>query len=556
MKRLIVFIILLNTLSVNAAPSISKIDYGSYASLDAQKGELTLTKGTEVLRISILDWSPLTNELTPSGVKLTYPEYVCNIYDSDEAIEWDIILFSPLKINEFSFKVGSSLKWFYQSPLTEEYAKENCVVWTETYIQTKSGEYVYRPENVTYSYAVYGSNRDNQYGIGKLTHVYRPKVYDSSGNWTWGELDYFDGVLTVKVNQEWLKKARYPVTIDPSFGKTSIGGTTKSFYGDATHQPLVACNFTSPADCDITTIWIYSRMGAGTINYSPSGVVWDDNAGNPNNNLNYTPQYSVSKDWGWNELNFSTPVNVSNGVTYWIGVCSGHTEGKNFDVRYDAGSSKIKNHDYDNYPPGATFGAITETVNNAVMSIYANYTVPGGASLAVHVSDYGGDDLSGVGVTVWNSLGVYINKLNTNSTGYADFGGVAADNYTIQAYLEGYETLMLNYSVTTSYILELTLRTFEEALAFNMELLIFTALGSICLYIGYTVPSFTNKVGAYFMSCVFWVASMYQWIVSNPNSYGLILAFFAPFLWGFTQGMHSLAALIDTSMAGKRDPFE
>jgi len=106
------------------------------------------------------------------------------------------------------------------------------------------------------------------------------------------------------------------------------------------------------------------------------------------------------------------------------------------------------------------------------------------------------------------------------------------------------------YEVTVDQLITMSLHSIEEGIMFNIELLIFVALGCACLYVGYTTGELGNKIGAYFMSLIFWVSSMYQWIVSNPSSYGLILAFFAPFLWGFAQGMHALGAYVD-QMGGK-----
>jgi len=86
------------------------------------------------------------------------------------------------------------------------------------------------PLNVEGSYAVYHvSKKNNQYMTGKAFHIYRPIAEDAQGNKAWCALN-IDGYLdpknlTITVPQQFLDEAVYPVSIDPDFGYTTIGGS-------------------------------------------------------------------------------------------------------------------------------------------------------------------------------------------------------------------------------------------------------------------------------------------------------------------------------------------
>lgn len=92
------------------------------------------------------------------------------------------------------------------------------------------------PDDVIGSYAIYhkekGDNCPNcgtsNYGAGKIAHIYRPKAIDDAGNETWAVLNYAGGLLTVEVPQAFLDSATYPVTVDPTLGFTTIGGSNSN----------------------------------------------------------------------------------------------------------------------------------------------------------------------------------------------------------------------------------------------------------------------------------------------------------------------------------------
>lgn len=137
--------------------------------------------------------------------------------------EFEITLKEKPLTNKTEFNIETAgLDFFYQPELTQEEKDQD----------------VSRSDNVVGSYAVYTSeNKINnvggkEYKSGKVGHIYRPKINDSAGNWTWGNLtvDKNAGKLTVEIPQEFLDNAVYPVThaAGLTFGYTTQGSSQTS----------------------------------------------------------------------------------------------------------------------------------------------------------------------------------------------------------------------------------------------------------------------------------------------------------------------------------------
>lgn len=138
--------------------------------------------------------------------------------DEHGAFEFDVVLDGPPSSNRLDFTLNfKDADFYYQGELTAEEIKEGCR----------------RPENVVGSYAVYASTAKTnyvggkEYRTGKLGHIYRPRVRDAKGAEVWGVLaiDAAAGVLSITIPQAFLDSAVYPVTVDPTFGYTTQGGT-------------------------------------------------------------------------------------------------------------------------------------------------------------------------------------------------------------------------------------------------------------------------------------------------------------------------------------------
>jgi len=178
----------------------------------------------------------------------------------DGGLEIELFLKSSPPTNVFAFPLTDweDLGFWYQAPLTDK----------------EKAEGHSRPENVEGSFAVYHKTKRHHkvgatnYATGKAFHIYRPKVIDALGVETWGELSYADGVLSVTVPQAFLDAATYPVLIDPTFGYTTIGGTTYSSSSSAfTEGTLTEAG-------DLTLISFYSQGIGGAVN--TKGLLYTD----------------------------------------------------------------------------------------------------------------------------------------------------------------------------------------------------------------------------------------------------------------------------------------
>lgn len=187
--------------------------------------------------------------------------------------EFEIILKEKPATNQIVFDIqAQGLRFSYQPPLTQEEIDAGAI----------------RPDNVVGSYAVYHTTkRDNEYETGKAFHIYRPLAVDALGDKIWCELDinkYINPTsLTVTIPQKFLDEATYPVSIDPDFGYTTIGGSEVNIAdGGGGQQYRRGSTWTMPAgggmanyirarvrgngdDCDVKA-WINQKDsgGAGT----------------------------------------------------------------------------------------------------------------------------------------------------------------------------------------------------------------------------------------------------------------------------------------------------
>lgn len=194
-------------------------------------GECSLNVGYARLAAEAADRQEIRAHVKPGRVRAEDKEHVL-----------DIILKRKPPRNTWTFPLRSKgLRFAYQPSLTEEEVKAGCI----------------RPPEVVGSYAVYHkTKKHNQYETGKFCHIYRPEAVDAMGNRTWCILHIDKNRLTVTVPQEFLDEAAYPVTVDPDFGETGIGGS----WG------VIAETFGPPSEYRRGSAWTMPAPG-GTANY-------------------------------------------------------------------------------------------------------------------------------------------------------------------------------------------------------------------------------------------------------------------------------------------------
>lgn len=133
-------------------------------------------------------------------------------YEIEGGHEFEVILNEKPLTNVIDFTIRTKgIRFLYQGEIRDER--------------------VHQPENAIGSYAIYAENvrktyeKGKIYGIGKIGHIFRPKIIDSNGEEVWGELNLDDnkGILSIVIPQEFLDSATYPVTVDPTIGYGTAG---------------------------------------------------------------------------------------------------------------------------------------------------------------------------------------------------------------------------------------------------------------------------------------------------------------------------------------------
>jgi len=319
------------------------------------------------------------------GEKISYIKpkkdlFFYNLKRSEElkegGYEFEVVLKEKPSTNKLQFTIRTKgLKFYYQPPLDEE-EKNNPEVdhCTPTDCYDKDGNVIiHRPENVVGSYAVYHESKAGDYSkmgkknyrAGKAFHIYRPKITDANGNWTWGKLniDEKKGILTIEIDQNFLDKAVYPVKIDPTFGYTTIGGSTYSEVYEIDGSKFLG------ASGNGTSITVYEDSPF------PFKFALYDTSGNLISN-GYTSEGSPSTYPGWFTLSFVTAP-VLSAQDYVICWWQKYTVSYG-SVYYDTGDT---NQGYyvsaDNSLDYTAYDPVSWNNNNKKYSIYCTYTAAG-----------------------------------------------------------------------------------------------------------------------------------------------------------------------------------
>lgn len=167
--------------------------------------------------------------------------------------EFEIVLKEKPVSNQIVLDIqAQGLRFSYQPPLTQEEIDRGDI----------------RPDNVVGSYAVYhATKKNNRYMTGKAFHIYRPIVEDALGNKSWCSLHIDEYInpknLTITVPQQFLDEAVYPVTIDPTFGYTTIGVSTMSISDMSFQSQRVGPAWAMPVGEGGSANYIRAHVGGG-----------------------------------------------------------------------------------------------------------------------------------------------------------------------------------------------------------------------------------------------------------------------------------------------------
>lgn len=288
--------------------------------------------------------------------------------DEDGGLEIEVVLKEKPVSNIIEFSIETKgLEFFYQPELEDSEVEELAQREGITLLEAKRK---CRPENVVGSYAVYYKDvpgnvvGGKEYKVGKLCHIYRPKVTDAEGNSIWGELniDEASKLLQVTVDDKWLDKAVYPVVVDPTFGYTTAGASYENFASNY----FRGSSFTAASDGTIDSV---SRYVEAFYTYTKNIVVLTSNLNIVTNGI--SPQIRTPNVYGyfWRDISYTLKPTVSSGVSYVLGEINDSYS--NF--KYDTGSAGQGYADNTNSrtSPSNPTDATTTTQK---FSIYATYT--------------------------------------------------------------------------------------------------------------------------------------------------------------------------------------
>lgn len=182
-----------------------------------------------------------------------------SIYKRDDGnLEWEIVLASKPDTNVFEWDIETSgYEWLYQP----------------TVLEVPLAEGQYRPDSVEGSYAAYHASKANNvtrtvngkrvhenYKTGKAFHLYRPRIITDDNKTIWGVLhvDTVESKMTITVPQKFLNDAKYPVTVDPTFGYSEDGGSVGAVNYSYCHREFAELLSTSTTDYQITEYHFYA----------------------------------------------------------------------------------------------------------------------------------------------------------------------------------------------------------------------------------------------------------------------------------------------------------
>ncbi len=350
-------------------PQLKSLHWGNECNLSVRLLDDDPTKGSVELSDGKVIWS------RGDRIARFYHKPLEESPDAAGAMEFEVELSARPDSNVLGFSIRTKgLDFYYQPPMTAEFSigqkfgDQTVASVTETEVLGEDGKRIaYRPEHVVGSYVAYHSTKkNNEYRTGKAFCIPRPWAQDANGVRVWCDLEIATETesMQVIVPQDFLDGAIYPVIVDPTFGYTSIGGSTASFL------KLSACKFTAPAeDGNISSITSYvTTVVSGTTDMG--AAIYSDSAGTTNARL--------AVDSG--NVNVpTTPAWYTNNITYsftasavlWL---AHQGSGDFWTEYYDVGGANQHNfttgHAFETWPD--PFGASNYAARQ--VSIYATYT--------------------------------------------------------------------------------------------------------------------------------------------------------------------------------------
>lgn len=319
------------------------------------------------VRLFDADYSTGVLSVRPDVIEWRNGQRIARFYEhnpyaaEDGGFEFEVVLLSRPLTPRITFTLQSKEFDFFHQPAltTDEIARGDI-----------------RPEHAVNSYAVYHKARSNNriggkhYRAGKAFHLFRSKSTDANGRSVWNTLtvDPIGGFVHIDIPLDFFATAVYPVTIDPTFGYTTIGASTS-----AAAAPF-GTKFTPSEAGTVTTMHSYAKAAGADVALAHG--IYSDVAGVPTSKL--------AEDSGNVTISGTTPAwyvtNVSytfTAVALWLASWTQTTSGT---IYYDTGGGANQENLENSGPTFETWPATWTPggYNAVIISIYATYTAAGG----------------------------------------------------------------------------------------------------------------------------------------------------------------------------------
>lgn len=322
----------------------------AYAQTPTYTPEISVTQTGTTLRIYSEDRAT-TEKMVKGKKEMKYRNKKHLIYTKGNLIAHDIeYSVKPPKTEVFRVDSPANLEWTYQGELTAEQKEKGWI----------------RPDNVIGSYAIYDTVTDKKFG-----HLYRPKLIDANGDVAWGEMHYESGSLTVTMPSKWLDNAAYPITLDPDFGKTTVGATLGS--GDNKY----AIGPYSPASNGTLTSMSLQYTKHPSLPFAATNfktALYSDSAGAPSAKLAESNE-GTTVQATWVTVTMTTSPSISSSTSYWLVVIN-QTPG-NVYYYTDTVSGKTRKYRNDGiYVFEDPF--VSDGSDSNIIPLYATYTESSG----------------------------------------------------------------------------------------------------------------------------------------------------------------------------------
>lgn len=368
-SKAVIFLLFL-PLSCLAADGVSVNALSPQVTLTKYNGELTFTLKPSKL---VVYPSAVVNGSTYTWSNLQGKTIISIKPDS---FDFDVVFNTEPATNLISFSITNYqfLNVYYQPPLWQTEGLHGPVAGcTDTDCDSPVFGKEHRDANVVGSYALYYTKSGNQYGSGKIGHIYRPFITDAKGTNVWCDLNY-DGVgnFVVTIPQTFLDSAVYPVTLDPTLGYTTCGGsnsTSTSDNADATKGAAIENGtVTSLSVC-------IDGNGVGTVSFK--GVLWlgDSPWSVVTNGIAGTVTLPASAGGTFTTINYSPSPSITASTNYLIGGIGNGTFRYYYDDGVGPGSCLNGPNSFTSPTANSSCSGSTRS-----MSAYVTYTTGGGGA--------------------------------------------------------------------------------------------------------------------------------------------------------------------------------